>query len=117
MNPTRTQLRIWAYGNYSDPVSDFQLFVAKDPYIGLDLAADPRCPRRDFFLESLYVWVGDQVRLGLPDKGLVIKILETADELPDERIKKFVERSKGLILDPYSYDSNKWGIGGSYYKE
>ena len=37
--------------------------------------------------------------------------------VPDERIKKFVERSKNLILDPYSYDSDKWGIGGSYPRE
>lgn len=117
MNPTRTELKVWAFGDYSDPIPDFQLFVTKDPYIVLDLAADPRCQKRDFFLESLYVWVGDQVRLGLPDRELVMKILETAEELPDERIKKFINRSRELMLDPQTYDSDKWGIGGSYAKE
>jgi len=114
MKPTRTELRIWAYGDYSIPVPDFQLFVMSDPGLALDFAADPRCNKKDFFLESLYVWVGDQVRSRLPDKEVLMRTLGDAENIPDERIKKFVDRSRELILDPYGYDSDKWGIGGSY---
>ena len=114
MNPTRTELRIWAYGDYSLPISDFQLFAMIDPYLALDFATDERCAKRDFFLESLYVWIGDWVRSGMPEKDVFMKWLLAAEESLDERIKKLVERTKALMLEPDKYDGDKWGIGGSY---
>lgn len=117
MNPTRTELKIWAYGDYYPPVSDFQLFAMNDPYQVLDFASDPRCAKRDFFLESLYVWMGDQVRSGMSDKDIFRSFLAVAEESSDPRIMKLLERTKDLILEPHKYDSDKWGIGGSYHKD
>jgi len=117
MKPTRVELKVWAYGDYSLPIQNFQLFAMSDPYQALDFAVDTRCAKRDFFLESLYVWTGDQVRSGMPERESFEKWLSIAEESHDERIQKLTERVRALILDPYSYDSDKWGLGGSYARE
>lgn len=116
VNPTKEELKIWAFGNYYAPMEDFQLFVVDDPYFVLNMVIDTDCPTGDFFLESLYVWLGDTVRNHSSDNEKLEKFLEVAEKSSDEKISKLVERAKELINDPKSYDYSKWGIGGDYTK-
>jgi hypothetical protein len=107
VNPTKEELKTWAYGGYYQPEQDFSLFVVDDPSFVLGLASDPNCPTRDFFLESLYVWVGDQVKKDLNNKELLLKWIKIADKSNDARIKKLVSHTRDLINKPETYDYSK----------
>jgi hypothetical protein len=113
-NPTKDELKKWAYGNYYQPEQDFELFVVNDPTFILEFAADPKCPTRDFFLGSLYVWSGDTVRTPNSDTAKLEELLQSASEIDDERLEKYVMRSRALLANPESYTYEKWGIGTSY---
>lgn len=75
-NPTSAELKKWAYGDYYQPDQDFQLYVMNDPMLVLEFASDLHCPSRQFFLESLYVWVGDKVKTNNSNDSTVPELLE-----------------------------------------
>ncbi len=64
VNPTADEIRSWAFSSYNTPMQDWELVITDDinlPTV-LMLAADTQCPKREFMLSSLYVYVGDKVR-------------------------------------------------------
>ena len=114
VQPTEAELKIWAYGNYYQPDQDFQLFVVDNPYFILELAADPKCPTRRFFLDSLYVWVARQAG---EEQTILTDWLATAAKINDEKIKKLVARARRLQANPKTYTYAKWGLEGGYAYE
>lgn len=114
--PTKDEIKAWAYTDDSSPVEDFELLVDDDPYFSLELASDEKCPKKNFFLGSLYVWAGDCVKNKL-NLDVLTKWLEVASKSKDNRIKKLVERARRLLSGEEKYDYNKWGIGEEYTKE
>ena len=116
-NPTHEELTKWAYGHYYEPDQDFELSVVMiidtDPDFILAFAADPACPNRDWFLGTFYTWIGDTVK-GMYSVAIAERVLQNATNISDERLQKFVKRSRALITDPSLYTYEKWGMGTSY---
>lgn len=117
LNPTKEELKTWAYGDYYEPVQDFKLMVTDDPLYALSFAIDQKCKTKDFFLSSLYVFVGDSVRNKEDNRQQLDDLLMKASSYDDNRIRKFVERSKHLIENPASYNYADWGLGENFSKE
>lgn len=102
---------MWAYSNAKMPMQDFQLNVMDDPYLILEFASDCKCPNKKFFLESIYVWVGDKVRHSLEDDKNLEAFLEIAKSSLDPDIIRLVQDVKVLLADPDSYSYENWGLG------
>lgn len=117
-NPTLDEVRTWAYSSALIPEQDWELAVVDKPesqQLCLDLAADPDCPNRQFFLGCLYVFTGDTVS----DKGShpmdeLNDLLERAARSNDKLVQAWVERSRALILEPSDYTYAYWGLGSKY---
>jgi hypothetical protein len=121
VNPTKEELKKWAYGDYYYPVQDFQLFVMNDLALILGFIEDLKCPKnsRDFFLDSLYVWVGDAVRSNYVDKPKLEDILAFLNKekvVNNAAIQKFISDATYLINNPTTYTYEKWGIGANFPK-
>ncbi len=121
LNPTKEELLTWSYSNAYEPEQDFELFVVDDPEFTLSLAGDDKNPSQTFFLGSLYVFVGDTVRIEvgetLKNKAGLEKLLIAAEISLNPKIMTFVARTKELLQNPKSYSYEKWGIGGEYSVE
>lgn len=112
VNPTKEELTKWAFGNYYQPMQDFELFVVADPMFILSFAENNNCPTNEFFLRALYVFVGDAVRVNYKNSIKVEKIKELIKQASfskNENVKKFSERSAFLVENPSSYNYEQWG--------
>lgn len=115
----RTDVIAWAYSpeNPWGPIEDWDLILAHTPERELlvQLASDPHCPKRDFFLHCLYILVGDYVRVlqgGMwtpPSLGHLL-IQEATNE--DPAICTWSQRSRDLIAHPETFDYDFWCNGG-----
>jgi hypothetical protein len=108
-NPTKEEINTWAYEVDSfAPEQDFNLICAEDEYIDLvlELAADKSCPKNIFFLQCLYIYVGDKVKSGLTVKN---ELLEKAKKIDNELIQKWLIRAAELINNPTLYNYTDWG--------
>jgi len=116
-NPTAEELKKWAYGSYYSPNQDFQLFVMNDPYLILGFITDLNCSlyTRNFFIDSIYTWIGDTVRGSYEyvSKDYMHSFLEYASSLSDTDILKLVSDANYLISNPSTYTYEKWGIGAN----
>ncbi len=118
INPTSLELLAWSHAHSHIPCQDFELFVVNDPEFTLSLVEDKHNLLQDFFLGSLYVFIGDLVRTKREgEKEKLRNFLETAKRSNDHRIKKLVERGYYLLNNPNSYTYEDRGIGGNYSKE
>lgn len=113
-NPTKKELTKWAFGEYLQPIQDFELVVVvEDPLFILSLAEDNNCLQNKFFLKALYIFVGDAVRTNYNTiklekiEGLIKKAASSKSEI----IKKFAERCAVLVKNPSSYNYEQWGWG------
>jgi hypothetical protein len=117
-NPTVEELRAWAYKDDAMwPGEDWDLAVTSEDRaeLILQLAMDPACPSRDFFLRCLYLLVGDAVRTSfvVHSRQAVIDLLNRvpADCPPD--IGRWVARARELIQGPpEAVDRDLWCDGG-----
>jgi hypothetical protein len=80
------------------------------------LAAADDCPKQDYFLQLLYLMVGDAVRTGYntwPRENLE-KIIRASSEIASRNHKLYlwVKRSEELISHPEMFDYNDWCAGG-----
>lgn len=119
-NPTAEELRIWAYGDYCEPVQDFDLFVIGDPYLALSFAQDVDCPNKDYFYHALCIWVCDllkaTVKVGVENStDYLPKWLSVAQDSRIEKITAMVEHAREVLRNPSTFDQSKWVEGGEYY--
>ena len=117
-NPTHDVIIKWAYDQtVEEPISqDWDLIIADidNGYLFLKLSSDNTCPKKDFFLNCLYLLVGDTVRTnGLAhDKTEVKKIVNVGRFKGDQRIRKWVNESDFLFENPKTFDYEIWCDGG-----
>ncbi len=116
-NVTAPELREWAANPDAQwPTQDWDLAVARDDLSGdvLALAVSATPSRRAFFLEVLYLLIGDAVfREWLDhDRGVLLTLLEEASSFPDHSIQLWVRRSRRLLEHPEEFDYAAWCQGG-----
>lgn len=114
-NPTWDEIREWAFDADSfEPQQDWDLALASDSrYIDgfIELATDPACPNRGYFLHLLYLMVGNEVRRHAP-RAEAETIIERGDANDSAAIKTWQARSRALLAAPQTFDYNAWCLGG-----
>jgi hypothetical protein len=124
VNPTPEELRRWAAdpdADYPDEMSqDWDLIVADWSRIDVivELASDPACPMRWFFVAVLYLMAGDCVRneaghQNTPHLNALVHRLESATSEP---LILFRQRALGLLANPSTFDYKLWCDGGYVYQ-
>lgn len=118
VNPMHEEIRQWAYDpNAVDPLGqDWDLVISSPEYADLilSLASDDNCPNCDYFLNCLYILVGDAVRTGgraMPFEDLE-ELFSQAEETGNSYLLRWVARSRKLLKHPESFDYHKWCTGG-----
>ncbi len=123
LNPSDEELRRWAAiegASYPPEMEqDWDLMVAtrERADVILALAADGTCPNRRFFLNCLYLLVGDAVR----SKGgtwLWAELscwLDQHEAVDDPDIATFIQRTRALLASPETFNYNLWCWGGHAY--
>ena len=120
VNPSSTEIREWAYDAAApEPDQDFHLVLARVRHEKeyLEFVSDPHCPKRWYFLDILYLIVGDAVRYeykSLPEP-ILRGFLSLAERYPDKSVQLWRERSLDLMRNPKSFDFKAW-CGGGYAK-
>ena len=77
----------------------------------LELIEDPGCPKADFFLHCLYLWVYQAVR-GHGPAGEVERLLHRGEASGEPALRRWARRSRALIADPGRADRHLWwGFG------
>lgn len=116
-NPTEDEVRAWAYQpDAMCPEEDWELALPGSGFeeLYLDLVADPACPNRGFFLEVLYLLVGDAVRTGYQAerRERVEELLERGLASGHPDLALWAERSRELMARPEIFDYDAWCGGG-----
>lgn len=116
-NPQPEEIRAWAYEpDAVEPTQDFDLALSwsRHEKAYLDLASDPACPSRRYFLRVLYLVVGDAVRTGyrtVPEP-VVRGFVEQGSRYEHPDIREWQARSRALMADPTRFDYERWCAGG-----
>ena len=116
-NPQPKEIRAWAYDPEAPwPVQDFHLALswARHEKAYLDLASDEACPKRRFFLDVLYLIVGDAVRsefAGMPEP-VVRGFVERGEAYRHPDVRAWQARSRALMADPGLFNFEQWCAGG-----
>lgn len=121
LNPSRDEIKHWAYDAETPPAKDpdFDLSVADLAHADLlvRLAADPECPKRQYFLGCLYLLVGERVR---PDavakrplhrcfRDEIALLKGMASEFPgNPDMELFRKRVDSLLANPASMNYDDW---------
>jgi hypothetical protein len=116
-NPSSTEIRAWAYSDApEEPCQDWDLALS---WVGherdyLELAADPACPTREFFLHILYLMIGDAVRseFKLRPEQIVRGFIELAADSTSPEVRLWRERSLRLLKHPEEFSYDDWCGGG-----
>ncbi len=111
-NPTTDEIKLWAYDqNALAPEQDFNLMVAQPGYMAelLDLAADANCPKRNFFLQTLYIYAGDTIK---GKNQMRLKLLEDllrkGQTYKDDLINIWIKRVNTLKETPNQLNYSDW---------
>ncbi|MBF0411059.1 MAG: hypothetical protein HQM10_27220 [Candidatus Riflebacteria bacterium] len=85
-NPSVSEIKGWAYSDEEWPHAEWDLFLSwtKEIDLFIELAIDPQCPKRIFFLHMLYYLVG--TTFNEPSK---------TDKL--DRIKLYAQKGSGVV--------------------
>ena len=120
-NPSHDEIVAWA----DDPVSeeptqdwDLVLIHARHERTYLQIAANDRCPKQEYFLHVLYLLVGDAVRSGYRSlaRPLLEGIIERGDEYPHRDIALWQVRSRELMRHPERFEYAAW-CGGELARQ
>ena len=117
-NPTPEEIKTWAYSEEMIPEQDWELAVNSFGNIPMicTFIDDKNCKHISFFLSSLYVFTGDIVRS--EDIREIEKLKMLLDRVTmsaeSEELSNWINRSKGLITQPNTYNYAYWGLGSKY---
>ncbi|TDX99218.1 UNVERIFIED_CONTAM: hypothetical protein BJ099_117100 [Lysinibacillus xylanilyticus] len=121
-NPTQEEIKKWAYSDEMEPEQDWELAIYKIENIPMicTFVEDERCERTSYFLNTLYVFTGDMVRVGREIQKLS-QLLDTIENTTKSKeLKLWIERSQFLIEYPEYYDSSYssyWGLCSKFVYE
>ncbi len=125
LEPTGEEIRRWAYssgGDYPDEMEqDWDLIVADCTRLELiaELASDPACETRAFFVSCLYLLSGECVRYSDQiDHSSMQKIrqfIASHRASFDNLLTKWADRSLDLFEHPETFDYGKWCWHGHAY--
>jgi hypothetical protein len=116
-NPSPDNVRAWARDPESmEPVQDWDLVLAtaRHDKAYLELASDPDCPTRVYFLQILYLIVGDAVRTGFrtADRSDIEALLTRGAAYSHPDIGRWRQRSTDLLAHPEAFSYDEWCAGG-----
>ena len=113
-NPTAADIRRWAADAESlCPIEDWDLVITGVGFedLFLQLVEDRNCPKADFCLHCLYLWVYDTVRGQGATKELE-RVLRRAESSAEPGPRVWARRSRALIAVPGRANKNIWwGFG------
>jgi len=120
-NPTLEKIESWAFSSDGVPAQDWELGVIGSISAEqlIKFVINEKCPKRKFFLGCLYVLVGDTISKNYEDelKELSVLLLKSS-KINNPIIKRWVERSRKLLLNPETYEYKYWGLDSQYaYQE
>jgi hypothetical protein len=112
--PTKDDIVKWAYGSdKSWPASDWDYYVLDPAHDDLifDLANEPNCPNRRFFVHALYYLVGSAFNKKSPPADTIARIqrlLSRVDvaSLPD--VVTWRGRAEQLLKAEIPFDVEMW---------
>jgi hypothetical protein len=123
-NPSEQDLREWAYNPDAEAEQDFDLMVAELRFgpLLVELAGDPNCPMREFFLSCLYLVIGNHFRgWHAPEHSRkpvsrsykrrirpYKEFVENSASNPDPLIQNWVSKSRQLLSDPRAVSYEDW---------
>ena len=116
-HPSTDEIREWAYDPEAlEPEQDWDLILAAERHekLYLDLASDEVCPNRQYFLDILYLIVGDAVRTDyrVLAQYHVDGFLQRAEAYSHPDIRLWCERARYLMAHPATFDYESWCAGG-----
>lgn len=114
-NYSAQHIRRWAYKKHtSESAPDWNDVLTKlsNANVLIDIALDPKCPRRAEILNYLYKLSGTIV--SRHEEADVQKLHELVNSVQssDLIILNWVNRSKGILQDLRKYDYAEWCEGG-----
>lgn len=90
---------------------DLVIWDVDDPEIFIELAVDPECPNRSYFLRCLYGRIGDEVRTRrFVDRTW--SLVERSVTSADPTVSTWASRSLALRSDPELFAYDDWCDGG-----
>jgi hypothetical protein len=95
------------------PPEDWDLTVTGIGFEGLflELVEDRQCPKADFFLHCLYLWVYQTVRGQAQDTERE-RLLRRGEVSSEPALRQWARHSRALIADPRRADRHLWwGFG------
>jgi hypothetical protein len=124
-NPTDEEIRSWAYssgGDYpAEMTQDWDLIVAEYHRVALiaELANDPGCESRAFFLSCLYLLSGQCVRysdrIDHPNIQRIKDLIDSQRGAFGRSLAEWADRSLRLFEHPETFDYNHWCWHGFAY--
>jgi hypothetical protein len=116
-HPSSSEVRAWAYdASARDPCEDWDLSLAwaRHERDYLELASDPNCPKRQFFLQVLYLIAGDAVRneYKATPEAVLRGFLAAAESYPNPDVQLWRARTLGLMQNPETFNYDDWCAGG-----
>ena len=111
-NPTADEIKAWAFSEDLWPEQDWDLAVndGRNDFLLIQLACDESCPKRDFFLHSIYFMVGDSVYSNAPVERIE-ELRELISKVPHEassEIDKWRREAMDLLRDPSKFEYDYW---------
>jgi hypothetical protein len=113
-NPTAAEIRRWAADPESlCPMQDWDLVITGIGFkaLFLDLLEETDCPKADFFLHCLYLWVYDTVRV----ESKIVELeplLRRGEASKEQSLRIWARRSRNLIANPRRAEKDLWwGFG------
>lgn len=122
--PSEDELRGWAYDPAAPaPLQEWELVLSWRLDQGLlgvcvECAADPACPKSQFFLEVLYQWVDSAARDDHFDfrRQMYDGWLNVANGVRDERVKAWRYRARLLFQGVERFERERWWAAFSQTK-
>jgi hypothetical protein len=112
-NPTADDIRQWAADSTLCPLQDWDLMITGIGFedLFLELVEDRQCPKADFFLHCLYLWVYQTV-CGQGRNTELDRLLRRGEVSGEPALRQWARRSRALIADPRRADRHLWwGFG------
>lgn len=122
VNPYRSEIREWAFTKDAlEPMQDWDLMLAHTPEFDLyvELTADDTCPAWSYFLQALYLIVGDAVSTGYRSqpRDVIKALLTETRKYSRPHLHLFRQRSEKLMKHPETFEYNDWCTGGIVTKD
>jgi hypothetical protein len=106
VNPSDDELLRWGYSSVPEPYEDFDIVIADPRHLAVlqDMVQDLDCPKRQYFLSSLYCMVGHSDRT---DLRLIVGI-DRASQAADPWLRTWGMRARHVVANPEARRRQDW---------